>query len=309
MLRPAMPDPHGATRILQQHESRVTVVGLRRRRVRDVYHGLLTGSWLSLFLVVVIIYLGVNTLFALGYLALGDGIENAEPGSFTDAFFFSVQTMATIGYGHMGPRSFEAHVLVTAEAIIGMFSVAVVTGLVFAKFARPTARVLFSRVAVMGRSYRIPALSFRMANERRNPIVGAQLSLMLARNELTEEGEVVRRVHDLSLRRSQSALFGITWTADHLCVAGSPLAGADAESLEASDAEVIVSLTGLEEGLSQTVHAHHVYRASQIVWNARFADLLVKRKKGQRVLDFGRFHEVEPLAEPERAPSPSGRRR
>jgi inward rectifier potassium channel len=305
-----MPDPHGATRILHQHESRVTVVGLRRRRVRDLYHGLLTGSWFGLFVVVVLAYLCINALFALGYLALGDGIENAAPGSFADAFFFSVQTMATIGYGHMGPRTFEAHVLVTAEALVGMFSVAVVTGLVFAKFARPTARVLFSRVAVMGRADRVPALSFRMANERHNPIVDAQLSLMLARNETTEEGEIVRRVHDLSLRRAESALFGITWTADHLCTADSPLAGADPESLAAGDAEIIVSLTGLEEGLSQTVHAHHVYRASQIVWNARFADLLVKRKKGQRVLDFRLFHEVVPLEEVPRATAaPSGRKR
>jgi len=297
------PPSGGSTRILSQHPGRVVVVGLRRRALGDLYHGLLTSSWSSLFALLVVLYLLTNAGFAWGYLALGDAIENARPGSLQDAFFFSVQTMATIGYGHMLPRTLAANVLVTAEAVLGMVSVAMMTGLVFAKFARPTAKVLFSKVAVVAPFDGVPSLCFRIANERPNPIVAAQLSVMFVRNETTAEGETTRRVHDLPLRRAQSALFGLTWTAVVPIPRGSPLFGEDAESLDACEAELLVSLTGFEESLSQTVHAHHTYRPASLRFDARFAELVVPRKKGVRLLDFRRFHDVVPLEDPKRAPS------
>jgi inward rectifier potassium channel len=277
------------------------IVGLRRRPFRDLYHFLLTSSWLLLFTLIIVFYIGVNAVFAQVYLLLGDSIANATPGSFTDAFFFSIQTMATVGYGKMWPKNLAANLLVIAEVLTGMLTVAVSTGLIFAKFARPTARVLFSRFAVIAPYDRTPSLIFRMANERTNQIVDAELHVMMVCNEETAEGEVIRRVHDLLLRRSQSALFGLTWTAVHPITRDSPLWGATAESLLSSDAEVIVSLIGFEEGLSQTIHARHVYTPRQIIWNARLAEILVMRRNGKRVLDFRRFHQVERLDQrPER---------
>jgi inward rectifier potassium channel len=293
-----------------RHETgrRVAILGLRRHLRRDLYHGLITSSWTSLFIVVAIAYVGINALFAAAYLALGDAIDNATPGSPVDAFFFSVQTMATIGYGRMVPRTLAANVLVTLEALTGMLTTALATGLIFAKFARPTARVLFSRLAVVGPYDRTPSFMFRMANERANQIVDAALSVMLVRNETIAEGELIRRVHDLTLRRSQSALFGLTWTAVHAITRESPLYGESAESLAEAEAEIVVSLTGVDESLAQTIHTRFVYAADRIRWDARFADLMVMRRR-KSVLDFRHFHEIVPLAtaSPRQPPRVAGR--
>jgi inward rectifier potassium channel len=245
-----------------------------------------------------VVYLGANVAFALGYLSIGDGIEEARPGSFSDAFFFSVQTMATIGYGKMAPRGLAANLLVTLEALVGLLGLALVTGLVFAKFSRPTARVLFSRHAVITRFDGTPSLLFRMANERGNQIAEAQAHLVLLRTERTPEGEEVRRVHDLRLRRSQSAFFALTWLVVHPITPDSPLHGETPESLREKDLDLVASVTGLDETLSQSVHARHAWSAHQILWNHRFADVLVRLADGRRAIDYRKFHEVLPEGPP-----------
>ncbi|HYQ82386.1 MAG TPA: potassium transporter, partial [Anaeromyxobacteraceae bacterium] len=146
-------------------------------------------------------------------------------------------------------------------------------------------------------------LMFRMGNERVNQIVEAQLHAVLVRQEQTAEGETVRRVHDLVLRRSRSALFAITWTAIHPITRESPLFGEDARSMAEKETDIIVSLTGYDESLAQTVYARHAYRADQVVWGARFSDVLVRLPDGGRAIDYRRFHEVAPIdAGAERAP-------
>jgi len=258
----------------------------------DLYHVLLTASWTRLVLSVAACYVAGNTLFALGYLLDPGGIAHARAGSFEDAFFFSIQTMATIGYGQMVPHSLYTNVLVTIEALVGLLGFALMTGLIFAKFSRPSARVLFSRVAVITQWDGSPALLFRMANARGNQIVEAQVHLVLARDEITQEGESFRRLYDLELTRRQHALFTLTWTAVHPLTAQSPLAGATPASLAATDTEIIVSLTGLDETYEQTVHARYVYTAGDIVWGARFVDVLSRLPDGQRRIDYPRFHDV-----------------
>jgi len=286
----------------------IVSIGLDRARLHDLYHVLLTMPWRHFFAAVLAGYLVVNALFAEGYLLLGDGILNARPGSFLDCFFFSVQTLATIGYGQMAPRTVGANLLVTVEALLGMVGLAVTTGLVFARFSRPTARVLFSRVAVVTVYDGVPSLMFRMANARGNQIVEARLRLSLLRNEKTAEGEPVRRVYDLGLRRSEQPLFALTWTAVHAIDERSPLYGRSPEDLEASLADVVVSLTGVDEGLAQTIYARHAYRASDLRFAARFADIL--RAEAERsTIDFTRFHEVLPADRPGRAPLAKGARR
>ncbi len=268
--------------------------------LRDLYHFLLEASWPWLLAVLTGAYLAGNALFACAYLLGGDGIAGARPGSFADAFFFSVQTMATIGYGGMAPRSLYANVLVTVEALFGLLGVAMVTGIVFAKFARPTSRVLFSRVAVVAPRDGVPSLMFRMANERSNNIVEAQVHVVLVRNETTAEGEPVRRFHELPLLRARSPIFALSWTAVHSLTDGSPLLGATPPTLAAANAEVVVSLIGFDETFAQTVHARHVYYARDIVWHARFVDVLVVDLQGRRRVDYERFHElvrIEPAHE------------
>jgi inward rectifier potassium channel len=271
----------------------VVALGLRPRPLADLYHFLLTSRWWALLTFLAGAYVAVNVLFALVYLGLGDAIEHARPGSFADAFFFSVQTMATVGYGNFWPRTPAANVVATVEMILGGMGLALMTGLVFAKFARPTARVLFSEVAVVRGWEGTRSLMFRMANTRASQIVEAHVSLTLVRTERTAEGDELRRLTDLRLLRAQSALFALSWTAIHPLDAQSPLRDATPESLAASDAVLIVTFSGFDENLATTVHARHTYAAAQVLFGRRFADIITAGPGGERRVDYRRFHEVE----------------
>lgn len=263
------------------------------RYFADVYHHLLTSSWPSLLLQIALVFAAINALFALGYF-LNAGIQNARPGSFADVFFFSVETMATIGYGKMSPVSLFSHVLMSIEALTGLIGLALVTGLIFAKFSRPTARVRFSRLAVISNRDGAPSLMFRMANVRSNQIVEAQIHVVLARQEFTAEGEEVRRFHDLALSRNRNAIFAYSWTAIHPIRPDSPLFGATPESIAAADADLTVSLTGIDETFAQTIYARYSYNAEDIVWGARLADITTHTPEGDFALDMTKFDEVVP---------------
>ncbi len=264
-----------------------------RKPLTDAYHFLLTSSWGALFGLMLCAYLGANALFALVYF-LDGGIENARPGSFLDAYFFSVQTMATIGYGKMTPVSTFANALVALEALFGLVGFALVTGLMFAKFSQPRARVLFSRHAVVSVRDGIPSLMVRLANERSTGLVEATLRLVLVRDETTVEGEAVRRIHSLALTRASTAVFALSWTAVHPIDATSPFYGATPDALERDHADVIASLVGIEEATGQTVHARHAWKGADIRFSHRFADILVRLADGRRAVDYARFHDVEP---------------
>jgi inward rectifier potassium channel len=271
-----------------------TLLGLDDRRFRDLYHHLLTASWPALLMTIAAAFAAVNAIFAVIYM-LDRGIENARPGSFADAFFFSVQTMATIGYGKLAPDTTLANILMTVEALTGLLGLAMVTGLVFAKFSRPTARVRFSRVAVISRRDGVPSLMFRMANVRGNRIVDATVHVVLARQEKTMEGEEVRRFFDLALQRYRNSIFSYSWTAIHPITETSPLHGQTRQSLERAGAEIIVSMTGLDESFGQTVHARHSYRPRDIEWGARLADILERTPQGL-VIDYSHFDDTVPAA-------------
>jgi inward rectifier potassium channel len=271
------------------------IVGRSRRFAGDLYHKLLTARWWQFFVLIVVIYAAVNTAFAGAYLAFPDSVAGAHPGSFTDAFFFSVETMATIGYGVMSPRTLPAHVLVTCEALLGMLFVSMATGLMFAKFARPTARIVFSRAVVIGPYDGAPSLMIRMANARANQIVEATARLVLLRNEYTREGVLMRRFHDLKLTRASSSVFALSWTIFHPLTPDSPLHGLTREQMLEQDFNLMVSVAGLDDTFGQTVHARWQYWADEIVWNARFRDVLSVREDGRRVLDMAHFHSTVPL--------------
>ncbi len=298
-----MEAPSPTTQRVVEPNGRINIVraGLRNGVFSDAYHFLLVSSWPRLVVLLATAYIVANALFALAYLLEGHSLEHADAGSFGDAFFFSVQTMATIGYGYIIPRTLFANILVTVEALVGLLGLAVVTGLVFAKFSRPTARVLFSRVAVVTPRDGVPSLMFRMANRRGNQIVEARVHVVLALTEATAEGEVIRRLCDLEMARAQNALFALSWTAIHPITAGSPLYRATAESLAAAEAEIIVSMTGLDESFSQTVHARHSYTAEEVVWGARFVDILSRTADGRRMVDYTHFHDVVADDSPRRA--------
>src|SRR5919199_2025334 len=269
--------------------------GMSHSHWHDPYHLLLMLDWPQFFGLTAISYIATNALFALLYLAGGDCIKGARPGSFLDTFSFSVQTMATIGYGAMYPQTDYANLLVSIEALVGLLGVAMATGLMFARFSRPTARVLFSRVAVITPHNGLPTLMLRVANERRNQILEAQIGLSLLRDEVTAEGQFIRRFYDLKLVRSQTRIFAFSWLVMHEIDESSPLYGATPESLEKVQTDIVVTLTGIDETVSQTVHARHYYITDEILWNMRFVDIFSKKPDGRRVLDFNRFHDVTPL--------------
>lgn len=262
---------------------------------RDPYHLMLTIPWTGFLALITLVYLATNALFALFYSLGGDCIANAQPGSFLDKFFFSVQTLATIGYGAMYPKTVYANVIVTIEAMVGIVGVAVLTGLAFARFSRPTARVLFSQVAIIAPEEGKPTLKFRAANRRRNQILEAQMRVYLMRDETTTDGLFIRRIHDLQLHRTQTPSFALTWLALHTIDQSSPLYGMTAEHLAETNAAIAVTLSGFDETVAQVVNARHMYAANEIVWNSRFVDVIYHTPDGHRYIDYTYFHDVEPL--------------
>jgi inward rectifier potassium channel len=278
-------------------EARSTLVqyGLSGHWYDDAYHLFLTAPWSRVIAGIVALYLATNVGFAAAYAESG-GIENLAPDDFAGAFFFSVQTIGTIGYGRLSPVSFAANLLVAAESLLGLLGFALATGLMFAKFSRPTSRVLWSRVAVVTAWDGAPALLFRMANQRKSQIVEAQVRLALLVSDRTAEGYAIRRIHDLRLVRSQSPFFALTWTAIHPLTPDSPLAARSREDLRAGGAEIVASLTGIDETMMQTVHSRHAYAMHDVVWNARFADVMGPLPDGRQGVDYRKFHDVVPVA-------------
>ncbi|WP_299492027.1 ion channel [Acaryochloris sp. IP29b_bin.137] len=259
---------------------------------RDPYHLLLTIPWLGFLLILMGGYLVINVLFALAYLAGGDCIANATPGSFWDAFFFSVQTLGAIGYGAMHPTTAYANFVVAIEAFTSILSVALITGLAFARFSRPITRVLFSHVAVITPYNGVPTLMFRTANQRRNQILEAEINLYFLQDEISTEGDAMRHLYNLSVLRPRTPSFTLTWTVMHPIDETSPLYGATPESLEQTKASLIVTLTGIDDTVAQALHARHTYGALDIIWNHKFIDLFHQTPDGHRYIDYTHFHDV-----------------
>jgi inward rectifier potassium channel len=288
-----------APRVVQREASdRVVAIGLRAGRLGDLYHYLLVLPWAVFLTGVSVVYLALNLLFAGLYL-LGDGaVANARPGVFSDAFFFSVETLSTIGYGQMAPATLYGNIVMTVEALAGVMLVAVTAGLMFARFSKPTARVVFSKLAVVGPFNGMPTLSLRLANARRNQILEAQVAVALVRDERTAEGDWIRRFYDLQLARQRSPIFAMTFTVLHPIDADSPLRNASPSSLAGESAELVVTVTGLDETTLQPIHARTSYLADEICWDRRFADVFTQTKDGRLAIDYRRFHDTEPIPSP-----------
>ena len=268
--------------------------GQDKGRFLDFYHDLLTASWPSFFLQLAASFIAVNLIFACLYALDSGGIAHARPGSFADAFFFSVQTLGTLGYGVMAPQTLWANLLVTMESFSGILTIALFTGIIFARFSLPIARVVFSRVAVVALFDGVPTLMFRAANQRGEFIVDAEVHVTLARQHTTREGVTMRRFQDLTLERSKNSLFPLSWTVMHRITPDSPLHGLTPEDMLAQDMEIVVMLSGVDETLADRIYARHAYWADEIVWNQRFVDVISASPDGRRMVDLTRFHETMP---------------
>lgn len=260
---------------------------------RSPYYLMLTVPWQGFFAITVALYALSNALCAFLFLAGGEGtILNADPTSFADAFFFSVQTSAAIGYGVMSPGNAYGHLLVTLEAIISLLGIAVLTGLTYARFAKPTAKVLFSRSAVVTPFKGTPTLMFRAANERRNQILEAQMRVYITLDEHSD-GRMMRRFYELELLRDRNPSFVLTWTALHPINEHSPLYGLSHADLIRSSAAIIISITGIDQTVSQAIHTRHTYYSADLLWGRQFKDIIHELEDGDRYIDFADFHEVE----------------
>jgi inward rectifier potassium channel len=274
-----------------QPPQQITVIGAPRAALRDFYHLFLHARWSVALAGIVASYLLLNAIFAAAYLATG-GIANARPGSFFDAFCFSIQTMGTIGYGAMFPTGAPANLLMITESVTSLLVSAVATGLVFAKVSRSTARVAFSERAAIGPMDGVPTLMIRVGNERGNLILEATIRVSLIRTETTREGVLFYRMYDLALTRERSPAMNRSWTAMHVIASGSPLFDATPESLAKDEVELLVTVVGIDDTSMQPVHARHRYHDYEIVWGARHADIITEQPNGSLLVDMRRFHEL-----------------
>jgi len=275
--------------------ARFEIKNLDQRWYTDVYHYMLAVSWLRLLLVFFGVYCGTNALFATLYWLGGNDIANARPGSFADAFWFSVQTYATIGYGGMSPATTYAHVLVTLEAFVGMMAMALGTGIVFAKFSRPKARIAFSNNLIVHVRNGRPVLEFRLANQRRGSLSDAVMKFSVMKDEMTAEGQPMRRGYPLELERSQMSVLSLAWNLIHVLDEKSPLRGLAPGKLERVTG-FVASLTAHDDTSSETVHARQFYDPEDLLFNVRFVDMIDPRSQpGVISIDHSLLHEVRPI--------------
>ena len=271
--------------------------GLSLLHSLNPYHWLLTIRWTSFFLLIGLSYLLANLVFAATYLICGTGalVGPGDPplGSrFLEAFFFSVQTVSTIGYGSLTPHGLAANLLVTVEALIGLLGFALATGLLFARFSRPNARILYSRNAIIAPYRGITALEIRIANARTSQLVNVEATVSLSRFE-TVEGRPYRRFHDLKLERRMVTFFPLHWVIVHPIDESSPLFGVTKEEFDASDPEIFIMLTAIDETFSQTVHARTSYKHVEVLWDTRFSDIFLPSPDGRIAVDVRRISEVD----------------
>lgn len=274
-------------------EIRIIHEGLHRTYFRDLYYWVLKKPWSYFLFGSAFLYLSLNGLFAALILLEPGNIANARPGSYWDAFVFIFQTSATIGYGHYLPQTTYAHIIVIADAIASMLYVALNTGLAFAKFSRPSARVIFSHQALIAPYDGVPTLMFRMGNGRSTQIVDASIEVVALKPYTSLEGHSMRRFMPIQLERNHSPVFALTWLVFHKIDEKSPLYGLKAEDLEREQIELFVSFKGIDDVFAQTVHASYRYTAKEIIFGRKYVDIVDVLPDGYRKIHFDRFHDIE----------------
>ncbi len=288
-------------------EEEIVVVGAQAHPLRDAYHLLLRMRWPWLLGTLAAVYLSINAIFAACYVEVG-GVAGGRADSFRDAFFFSVQTMGTIGYGAMYPSSTAANVLVVAESVVSLIITALATGIVFARFSQTTSKLVFSEKATIAPMNGVPTLSFRVGNDRASTIVEAIVRVALIRTERTAEGKTFYRILDLALARDRSPAISRSWTVLHPIDEKSPLFGRSPEACVSEEIELQVSVVGTDDTSLQPVHARHRYLTDDVVWGAHLADVLTELPDGRLQLDLRRFHSIEPSLPTEAFPYPRAAR-
>ncbi|RBM05349.1 ion channel [Novacetimonas cocois] len=271
----------------------VVRVGQADRIWSDFYHHALIAPWGVFFYWSIAFYIIINVVFALAYMAVGTQVSGARAGDFLDYFFFSVQTLSTVGYGVMAPVGRVANLLATTEVLGGMMINAVATGLVFARFSRPRARIMFSKRAVIVKNQAQPHLDVRIANCRRSPILSADIEFSLARLIPQPDGHVTRQFDSLPLRQSHMPVLRFACLPVHVIDENSPLHGVTLDMLKSEEAEIIVTITGTDEASGQTVFARTAYGFDRMLYDHHFVDIINTNPDGSITVDYTRFDQME----------------
>lgn len=295
MSDPKPPQPRTSSALARDPSRRFHARGAARAWAADAYHHLMRVSFLRLLLILSAGWVLTNLVFMALYLAGGD-CYNAQPAHpILSAFSFSVQTLSSIGYGAQYPTTTWGHAVADVEALVGMVFSAMGAGLMFARFSRPTARVGFSDSLLIHRRGGRPHLVLRAANLRGNQIVEATASLYALIDEITAEGHQARRLVELPLVRGRSPIFALSWLMMHEIDARSPLHGLSEEELRARVDSFVVSLTGIDDTFSQTVHAQRFYSVDDLRWDEVFVDMVEPQADGSQLLHHDRLHQRRPV--------------
>ncbi len=276
----------------------VVLEGLNPLSSLGLYQWLLTISWPRFLGFITGLYIAINGLFAFAYLLCGPDALQSTVGSFANqsfyrAFFFSVDTFATIGYGNIIPVGVAANTLVTIEALLNIVGVALATGVMFARFSRPSARIIYSRNAIVAPYRDKTALEFRIANARSSQLIDVQVQAILTKIERID-GSTIRKFYELELERNRVVFFPLSWTVVHPITPTSPMWGLKHADLIEADAELLVLLIGTDENLSQSVHSRSSYEADEIVWGAKFANMFMRSEsEGIIGMNLNRIHDIE----------------
>ena len=266
-------------------------------RWRDVYRWLLGLSWPRFAAFVATVYIGLNLLFAALYSLQQDSIAGSTGGHwFFDCFFFSIQTLATVGYGHMYPQTLYGHIVSTIEIMTGVFLLAVMTGLIFVRFSRPIARVVFSRSIVIAPLNRRRTLMVRVGNENQHSMVEAEFRIMFSRDEQLLEGGDFRYFYVLKLHFDRLTVFPAALTLRHTIDEKSPLFGATPDSLEASRVLFLVSVIGIDPVIAAPVQMQKDYSWHDVRFGEHFVDIYTELEPGRLSVDYGRLHDTEPVS-------------
>ncbi|HXI11699.1 MAG TPA: ion channel [Thermoanaerobaculia bacterium] len=276
--------------------------GLRFFESISLYHTLLTMTWGRFLTLFTLTYLLINALFAIAYVACGPAALAGIPHEMSvgrrtlEAFFFRVDTLVTIGYGNISPSSIAANVIVTVESLVGVLGIALVTGIIFARFARPTAQIIFSDRAVVAPYRGIEGFMFRIANQRSSQIVELEAKLLLTRWK-PGTGRSEREFLQLRLERDRVSFFPLTWTIVHPIDEESPLRGLTQEQIRETEPEFLIMLSGFDETFSQTVHTRSSYRIDEILFGVRFKSLIRSSEGDSLRVNIREIHDIEIVQE------------
>jgi inward rectifier potassium channel len=279
-------------RVVQLGGREIITEGLHLNFWADISHRCMTASWPAFIGGAALVFIAFNAVFASFYWIGDQPISNVPGRAYIDYLYFSIETLSTAGYGDMHPQTHYGHLIATVELFTGIFSMSLMTGLIFARFSRPNARLLFADNPVISSHEGKPTLMVRLANERHNIISNATARLWLFKNIVSMEGQSLRRFYELPLVRNESPALALTWTLYHVLDEQSPLYGLNADDLEASNVSLVLVVSGYDVVAAQTVHARKSYDYPDIRFGHRYADILGTTEDGRLRIDYGRFHQT-----------------